>query len=235
MKSLARPLTLALALALPIPAAAQLALDADGDGVADAYDAYPCDPAAVASAFAPAQGLHGTLLFEDLWPVIGDTDYNDLVLTYNYIYKLDAAGRALSMRATFNARAVGGVIRNGLGLHLPVPVGQVASVTRAVGNQPAQALTPSTMDAELTVVLSQDIREFFGADPGPDQRHPHRGGPGRAGDGGRGGVHRAAGSSGRRGAVRRLRVPQQQPRPRDPPARVRGHRGHGHRAVRHRG
>ena len=33
-------------------------------------------------SFAPAQGEHGMLLFEDLWPCGGDLDFNDVVLRY---------------------------------------------------------------------------------------------------------------------------------------------------------
>ena len=148
--------------------------DADGDGVPNAADAYPCDPAAVGSTFYPAQGDHGMLLFEDLWPDNGDLDFNDAVITYNYVFKLDDHGRAIGLRATFNALALGGDHTLGLGLHLPVPRSAARFVTRVVGNGEAEWLTPSEQDAELTLRLSPNLRELFGGESGPINSDPSR-------------------------------------------------------------
>ncbi len=158
------PLGLAVAACLLSPTA--FGFDADGDGIADEADAYPCDIQAAAAAYMPAQGTHGMLLFEDQWPDNGDNDFNDVGLTYNYVFRLNAAGQALSVRATFNTLALGGTFDNGLGMVLPVSASAVASVTRTVGSGSATPLTPSANDAELTVQLSQNLREFFGGQRG---------------------------------------------------------------------
>jgi LruC domain-containing protein len=147
----------------PLAARAQ---DSDGDGAPDVQDAFPCDPAAAALAFAPAEGAVGLLLFEDQWPQRGDFDFNDVVLGYNYALQQDGAGRTVALRLTLHALALGGVFDNGLALHLPVPAAQVAAVTRSVDGGPAQALAVRPADQELVVVVSSDLRELFGGQAG---------------------------------------------------------------------
>lgn len=151
-----------LALALCFPAVALAQTDTDGDGASDVNDAYPCDPAVAAVAFMPAEGQHGVLLFEDQWPAIGDGDFNDAVLSYNYVVRQDAQGRAVAITATFNALALGGLFDNGFGVHLPVPASAVGLVTRTVGTGSPQPLAASGLDSELTVLVSTNMREFFG-------------------------------------------------------------------------
>ncbi len=161
-------LSLSLALLVTIPAVAMAqSTDSDGDGISNSADAYPCDPAVAAVSFAPAEGQHATLLFEDQWPSLGDGDFNDVLLSYNYVVRLDAQGRAVAITATFNPLALGGDFDNGLGLHLPISASNVGAVTRTVGSGSPQAILPSTMDAELTVVVSANLREFFAGASGP--------------------------------------------------------------------
>lgn len=138
----------------------QAGFDTDCDRVWDEQDTYPCDPDASATAFAPGQGDHGVILFEDQFPKLGDFDFNDVVVTYNYIYRLNASGDVISMRMTFNTLAVGGDFHNGLAAHLPVSAGSVETITRTVAGV-TTPLTLSAQDSEVTFDVSQDLRELF--------------------------------------------------------------------------
>lgn len=142
------------------PVSTALAQDSDNDGVPNTSDAVPCDPAAVGRAFAPGQGDHGLLLFEDRWPARGDLDFNDVVLAHAFELRLDVNGGVVGVRAVFSPVALGGLFRMGLGLHLPVPASSVTSVTRRIGSGDPQPVAPMS-DAELTVSLSSDLRELF--------------------------------------------------------------------------
>ncbi len=156
-----RNLGVACALVLafsPMPAFAQDA-DADLDGVGDVADAFPCDNGAAGELYAPGDGTHGTLAYEDQWPNKGDSDFNDAVINYNYVARTDANGDVVSLRATYSARALGGTIAVGFGLHLPVAAGSVQSVTRRIGNGPAEPIMVSTADAEATFIVSRDLRQ----------------------------------------------------------------------------
>ena len=165
-----RSLPLAAALLL-LPLAA-LAQDADGDGAPNGSDAYPCDPGLAAAAFAPGEGVHGTLLIEDQWPLADDLDTNDTVLGYNYVFRLDAAGGTRSLQLALNVLAVGGVFDNGLALHLPIPRAATQAVTMTVGAGAPVALSPSAADAELTVVLQGNLRSLFGGATGAINSRP---------------------------------------------------------------
>lgn len=147
---------------LPVSAGAQ---DADSDGVADSFDAYPCDATASAVAYIPGEGQRGQLFFEDQWPGQGDLDFDDVVLGYHYRLALNATGGVVGVQARFDVRALGGVFDNGLGLHLPALASAVASVTRSVGGSLPQPILLSSADAEVTVVLSQNLRELFAGAP----------------------------------------------------------------------
>ncbi len=141
-------------------------LDNDNDGVDDSVDYYPCDATASAVAFGPAEDAQAMMEYEDQWPSKGDLDFNDVVVTYNVVLKQNAAGQTVGMRATFDPLALGGVFDNGLAWHIPAPANQLAFVTRSVAGGPATPISVSTLDAELTVVISNNMREFFGGQAG---------------------------------------------------------------------
>ncbi len=170
---LRRALTIGLGVCLFATASvAQAGFDSDCDQVWDELDTYPCDPGASGTAFAPAQGDHGMLLFEDQFPSAGDFDFNDVVVTYNYIYRLDKAGDVVSMRMTFNTLAVGGDYHNGLAAQLPVSSGAVEYINRTVAGV-TTPLALSAIDAQATFDISPDLRELF---PNPNERinsEPH--------------------------------------------------------------
>ncbi len=159
---MSRVLAFGFAAATLVASGSALAQDSDGDGVFDGVDRQPCDASVSGEAFAPADGVHGLLLFEDQWPLAGDRDFNDAVISYNYRYRTNLQGQVVAVVATFNPLALGGVNVNGLDLHLPVLASEVASVTRTIEGGVATALVPSTADTELTVVVVDNLRALFG-------------------------------------------------------------------------
>lgn len=94
-----------------------LIVDADGDGVQDADDAYPNDATRAYNNYYPPAGF-GTLLFEDLWPSLGDYDFNDLVLGYRTNMVTNASNKVVELKATCVIRAIGAGKNNGFGVQL---------------------------------------------------------------------------------------------------------------------
>lgn len=103
--------------------------DSDGDKVSDVYDRYPNDPKRAFDKYFPAEGIYGTVAYEDSWPVKGDFDFNDLVLKYNIIEVTDVNNQVMDIKAEFVVTAAGASQQNGFGFSLPVSPGNVKSVT----------------------------------------------------------------------------------------------------------
>lgn len=105
--------------------------DRDGDKVLDIYDEYPDDSLRASSVSYPSTTGYGTALFEDLWPSIGDFDFNDLVADFRYKTVRNAAGDAVELIATIILKAAGGTEKSGLAFTLPVPESTVTGVSRS--------------------------------------------------------------------------------------------------------
>lgn len=98
---------------LPLP----VIQDADADGVADANDAYPNDATRAYNNWYPAAG-NGTLMYEDLWPAMGDYDFNDYVCSYRYNLVTNAANKVVEMKLKITTRAIGASNKNGFAFQL---------------------------------------------------------------------------------------------------------------------
>jgi LruC domain-containing protein len=103
--------------------------DLDGDNVPDIDDAFPSDPLRAFITNNPTVG-YGTLLFEDLWPGIGDYDFNDLVVDYNYSVVSNGDNNVVEADYTFVTRAIGGDLHNAFAFQLDgVQADKITTVT----------------------------------------------------------------------------------------------------------
>lgn len=91
--------------------------DTDGDGVPDFQDDYSNDPTRAFDIFWPS-GQKGSIAFEDLWPGLGDYDFNDLVLDYQFQTVTNASNYVVEVFGNFTVKAVGASQRNGFGFQL---------------------------------------------------------------------------------------------------------------------
>jgi LruC domain-containing protein len=103
--------------------------DTDGDGVGDTRDEYPKDPARAINNFVPGSDTYNTLAYEDLWPLKGDYDLNDLVINYQFQEVLNAQNQVVDLKAKFYIKAIGATFTNGWGFQLPIDPSLVKSVT----------------------------------------------------------------------------------------------------------
>jgi len=123
--------------------------DSDGDGVIDVHDAYPGDATRAVVMRYPANGYH-VLGFEDLYPAVGDADYNDAVVVFAYELVTDAQGGVLDILATYHLVARGSAFDHLLGLHLPGIPADATGVVRLerFSGDPNQ---PSVIEPELSI------------------------------------------------------------------------------------
>ena len=142
------------------------AMDTDRDSVPDDLDALPCDPLASQVAFAPAKDAFGMVMFEDLWPVKGDADFNDSIIAYNYVLELASDGRMVGLQGTFSVLALGASVHNGIYLGLPLPASTAVTATLASGGGSATALVPVAGESNLVFRLAADGHQLFGVQSG---------------------------------------------------------------------
>jgi LruC domain-containing protein len=153
---------LALA-ALPLAAHAQ---DSDGDGALDSVDAFPCDPQRASVSWYPSQSSSSMLAYEDQWPGPTDVDFNDVVLRAHYRIERHNNGNVKTILAVYDPVAIGGDLRNGLGLQLPVDrASNPATLARRIGSGAWTPLTAETTDERVTAVLIDDLRALYADAP----------------------------------------------------------------------
>jgi LruC domain-containing protein len=123
-----------------------LIVDADNDGVQDSDDAYPNDAARAYNNVFPSSG-YSTLMFEDLWPSLGDYDFNDYVVDYKINRVTNAANNVVEIKAEFVSRAAGASRPNGFAFSFDGLSG--SRITSVSGNK-IFTPNPHTFDANGT-------------------------------------------------------------------------------------
>lgn len=103
--------------------------DTDGDGVNDVLDAYPNDASRAYDTYYPSVSQYGTIAFEDNWPLKGDYDLNDLVVSYRYKLVSNAKNEVTEIYGDFAPIASGAHFENGFGVEFPFVSSLVSRVT----------------------------------------------------------------------------------------------------------
>lgn len=103
--------------------------DTDGDGVGDTRDEYPNDPTKAFNNYYPSVNQVGTLAFEDLWPIKGDYDFNDLVIDYKFNQIANSANKVVQIDIEYTVRAIGALYRNPFAFSLNTTPGNIKAVT----------------------------------------------------------------------------------------------------------
>ena len=112
------------------------------------------------TSYYPTQNGVATLMFEDLWPTIGDYDFNDLVVNYNLKRTLSGQSLLQRLEANYTVQARGASFHNGFALRLPgVSQSDVSTVSVTKNGVP---VTHEIIEAEandLVLIISPDISE----------------------------------------------------------------------------
>lgn len=103
--------------------------DSDGDGVADVFDQFPLDPLRAFTSYYPSQDQYTSILAEDLWPSLGDFDFNDMVVDDQFEYVTNAQSNVVEMFINLKVRAIGASFHSGFGIEFPFAPAVVSSVT----------------------------------------------------------------------------------------------------------
>lgn len=113
-----------------IPVEAEVVnIDSDSDGIIDLYDEYPNDNKRAYNVYTPSAKGYGSYAFEDLWPNLGDFDFNDLVIHYHYTHVMNAAGLIYETIMDFEIKNVGGSFKNGFGIQINADASIIQEIT----------------------------------------------------------------------------------------------------------
>lgn len=133
--------------------------DRDGDGIPDEEDDFPDDPTRAYKSFI-TNAEFSTLKFEDLWPALGDYDFNDLVNDLRISKVTNASNELVEMIIESRTRAIGAGFRNGLGIELTgIQPNQVTSVTGTVIDGDLVRVSSNGLESNqthATVILFDD-------------------------------------------------------------------------------
>lgn len=113
----------------PEGAGSVIITDMDGDGVPDDLDAFPNDPDKAFVSWYPNENDFSTIAFEDLWPGMGDFDFNDVVVIQQYQMITNAQNELVEMHAKFRLMAAGASLNNGFAVALDIQPDKIQSVT----------------------------------------------------------------------------------------------------------
>ena len=128
--------------------------------------AAPCD----AVAYSPAKDEYGIVEFEDLFPNIGDMDFNDENIAYNYAFVLDANNQLVGLQATYNVVSIGANILNGFYVQFPVDASLISSAQVSIGGAAPVPITPvgtlpgqsgSCAQSYATFQIAADTRDLY--------------------------------------------------------------------------
>lgn len=140
--------------------------DLDKDGVMNSDDDYPRDPLRALRVTYPSDKGRAQLAFEDMWPMEGDYDMNDLLLAYTITEVRDAVGKIRDVEGNFQIKARGSAYSHGFGINFPKlapSVLQSASVW--VDTQASAPLVSEAGQRTLTLVLTQDTKKLASHNP----------------------------------------------------------------------
>jgi LruC domain-containing protein len=103
--------------------------DSDNDGIPDSSDVYPDDDERASVAYYPAQNEYALLAFEDNFPLLGDYDFNDLVVNYSSEERLSANGNLKELIIDMKVRSMGALYFNGFAIQFPFVEADIQSAS----------------------------------------------------------------------------------------------------------
>ena len=141
--------------------------DADHDGIPDSQDEFPNDATRAFISYYPSdEGTWNTLMFEDKWPELGDYDFNDLVIKYQYEFYSNADNEVVDLVAHFQVVAAGASYANGFGFKLDIPNSSVLDVSGDVHSGTSIVLNANKTEQgasdEAVIIVYDNINTLLG-------------------------------------------------------------------------
>ncbi|WP_350287684.1 LruC domain-containing protein [uncultured Croceitalea sp.] len=143
--------------------------DTDGDGITDSNDDFPEDADKAFEQFTPSKYGWGTVAFEDLWPFLGDYDFNDTAVNYRFVAVLNSENKAVQLDMYYEVTSDGAGLANGFGIEFEnLDPNKVSSVvgTKLTQNYVVQEANGLEANQDNAVVILFDDHEGLLGIPG---------------------------------------------------------------------
>ena len=129
--------------------------DNDSDGVGEEFDVDDNDASVAFVSYFPSSSTWGTFAFEDLWPVKGDYDVNDMILGFKISYYTNASNLVTKLRLDYNLRAAGSTYNLAAAFQLDkISASNVQSVTgREMSGSPFSVTSNGTESGVSLAVI----------------------------------------------------------------------------------
>jgi LruC domain-containing protein len=140
-------------------------LDKDGDGINDNLDEYPNDISKAYDTYYPSASGFGSFAFEDNWPEMGDYDFNDLVVDYQFKHIMNSKNEVVEIHPKFKFKAAGAGLRNGFGFELESESSSVKSVSGAKASPNSIKIQANGTEAnqkKAVIVVTENVHQLFG-------------------------------------------------------------------------
>lgn len=112
----------------------------------------------ITTSYYPSQNGFATIMFEDRWPVVGDYDFNDLVVKYRLKRSLAAQNGLKRLEGTYKIQAKGASYRNGFALHLPgVSQSNIESLSLLKNGAAVTHEIVESAASDTVLIISPDI------------------------------------------------------------------------------
>jgi LruC domain-containing protein len=136
--------------------------DSDQDGISDNVDEFPLDASRAFNRYFPSDTGWGIAAFEDLWPRLGDFDFNDLVVRYRIRETKNSKQEVRDLDITLLPVAAGASLHSGLA----VGFGSLSSapesvLVRAGGRVVLSPLLRSSSTGETVLRATKDALSLF--------------------------------------------------------------------------
>ena len=115
-------------------------------------------------SYYPSSTTYGTFAFEDNWPNMGDYDFNDLVIDYQFKHIMNANNQVIEMAPTFVVRAAGAGYRNGFGFGIDLSPNDIASVQGNLLNSGIISTNANGTEAnqsKAVFIVSDNVHDLF--------------------------------------------------------------------------
>jgi len=136
--------------------------DSDEDGVNDAFDAFPADASRTYVSYYPSKTNKTTLIFEDMWPVKGDYDMNDLAIDFSIKEIKDNKQQVKDIIFSGSIQSYGADNINGFALLLDTPISNISTVEMSQNYGPRYDIIDNIhSDGNSTMVKLFDDAEVY--------------------------------------------------------------------------